>query len=174
MDLNNLNDNEKKYFKSIIINTIILVILISLYVYIIYDNVFANHCYNSITSMNSQQIDAFNNQFENYKGKQEGSNVAPLIGRLIANANTYKNEPSKIPEVVCDEINSTDNTSVHITYSPDLENTTEDTEDDIEPSHKKFIDGLLLIKNNIEKDHTYTITFSHDSMGLISKINIKY
>lgn len=47
--------------------------------------------------MSSDEIDGFNSVFNSYEGMQKGSQVKSLISRLIANANTYEDEPGKIP-----------------------------------------------------------------------------
>ena len=53
----------------------------------------------SMTSMSTQEIQSFNNQFDSYSGEQSGSNVKKLVERLIANANTYAEEVRKLPTV---------------------------------------------------------------------------
>ena len=45
------------------------------------------------------EAEGFNALFTPYQGKQTGSQVKALINRLIANANTYKEEPERIPSV---------------------------------------------------------------------------
>jgi len=42
------------------------------------------------TTMNSQEILAFNNQFTQYEGIQKGSTVRSLISKVIASNATYK------------------------------------------------------------------------------------
>ena len=51
-------------------------------------------------TLTNQEKEAFNNQFESYKGLQTGANVKSLISRVIANAKTYEDEPNKVPSLV--------------------------------------------------------------------------
>ena len=73
----------------------ILIIAIGIYIF----NGANSTVVNSMQSMTTSEIEAFNNQFLSYDGKQSGSNVKALIGRLIANANTYKEEYGKVPTI---------------------------------------------------------------------------
>lgn len=71
----------------------ILIIAIGMFIY----NSAQSTITDSLTSMSTQEIDAFNNQFVSYEGSQTGSNIKALMGRLIGNADTYRDEPAKIP-----------------------------------------------------------------------------
>ena len=44
----------------------------------------------SLTQMNTQEIEAFNSQFTIYDGAQTGAKLKSMCGTLIANANTYR------------------------------------------------------------------------------------
>ena len=80
----------------------ILIIAIGMFIY----NSAQSTITDSLTSMSTQEIDAFNNQFVSYEGAQTGSNIKALMGRLIGNADTYRDEPAKIPGVSIDKINN--------------------------------------------------------------------
>ena len=127
----------------------ILIIAISVYVY----NNSRTAASTSLSAMTTQEIEAFNNQFESYKGKQTGSKVMSLLGKLIANASVYKDQIEKIPDVY----NGKDHESINL--NTDLENYT-----------KK----LSEFKNEVEKKHMYNVVFSYNTDGLLEKIFIWY
>ena len=117
----------------------------------------------ALSQMSAQEIEAFNNQFESYKGKQTGSQISSLCGRLIANSNTFKDTPEKVPSVECERIKADMSEGVNISY---------DIAD--EDSHQEYIDGLNTIKNHIENKHTYYVSFQYDLNGLTNKVIISY
>ena len=78
----------------------ILIIAIGMYIY----NSASATITDSLTNMSTQEIEAFNNQFESYKGQQTGSQISSLAGRIIANSKTYKDESDKVPAVTCEQI----------------------------------------------------------------------
>ncbi len=118
----------------------------------------------SLTDFSTQQVDGFNSNFENYKGKATGSNVSNLLSRLIANANTYADEPTKIPCVFVDQISAGDSANK-----------------DIKPikagdakKQQAYIDSLTALKNKIENKHMYTVSMSYQSNGLLDYIVVGY
>ena len=138
----------------------ILIIAIGMYIY----NSATSNIYGALDNMSTQEIEAFNNQFEGYKGKQTGSQVSALIGRLIANANTYRDEPAKIPTVNCPRINATSD-SMNVCQPTDAGNT---------GGQQDYITNLSVIKNKLEDKHTYRIEFGYHDSGVINVINIIY
>ena len=119
----------------------------------------------SMTSMSTQEIEAFNNQFLSYDGKQSGSNIKALIGKLVANGNTYKEEPDKVPTLDSPDkkFNSSGTTIENATYAPNGGWNLQD-----------YVTQLSLIRNAIENKHTYTVNFKFGTKGLIEKISITY
>ena len=69
----------------------ILIIAIGMYIY----TSAQAQVNNSLTNMNTSEIEGFNSTFSSYEGVQTGSSCKALIGRLISNANTYKEEPTE-------------------------------------------------------------------------------
>ena len=65
----------------------------------------------SLSSMSTQEIEAFNNQFESYLGKQTGSQISSLCGRLIANASSNSTGRDN-PDVKIDKLNAGDSAGV--------------------------------------------------------------
>ena len=55
----------------------------------------------SMIEMEQREVEAFNNNFISFEGKQTGSNIKSLLGVLVANANTYNDEPTKISASSC-------------------------------------------------------------------------
>ena len=114
----------------------------------------------SLTSLSTQEVEAFNNQFTSYEGIQTGSNVRALMGRLIANADTYADEPAKIPAVVIDKIKSGGSGSK--TLVKDAGNT------------QDYIDACGKIRNQVETKHEYYVEINYQKNGLLDVITITY
>lgn len=135
----------------------ILIIAIGMYIY----NSAQSTIQDSLTSMSTQEIEAFNNNWESYKGKQTGSNISALVGRLIANAKTFEDEPGKIPAVTMPKITAAGN-----------ENITAKTNG--AGSQQNYINDITKIKNKIENKHAYYVTFAYADTGYINEIIISY
>ncbi len=139
----------------------ILIIAIGMFIY----NSAQSTVNDSMTSLTTQEIDAFNNQFISYEGQQTGSNVKALIGRLVANANTYTEEPGKVPTVtITDQVDSTDSVSGKTAEM------TEAGADNV----KAYNDSLAAIRNKIEAKHPYWVNFKYGASSIISDIEISY
>ncbi len=119
----------------------------------------------SLTTMTTQEIEAFNIQFELYEGKQTGSQVSSLVARLIASASTFSEEPDRVPTVdfIQDSELASKKISVHAVYNS---NSPSDLE--------VYINNMSIIKNSIENKHTYNISFSYSPDGLINLVTIDY
>ena len=118
---------------------------------------------NSMTSMSTQEIDAFNNQFISYEQAQTGSNIKAMIGRLVANANTYKEEPTKVPSVYYkndgDSAGGLDN-SILVNAVGDVNNYTQ---------------NLGKLRNRIDAKQQYWVAIGFDNAtSLIKDITIHY
>lgn len=141
----------------------ILIIAIGMFIY----NSAQATVNDSLTSMSTQEVEAFNNQFNSYEQEQTGSNVKALIGRLIANANTYEEESAKVPKIIYlpgTSANYTDNS--HGTKANAYATTDSKTED--------YIKGLSTLRNNIENKHKYWVTMEAGTSGVITYIQIEY
>lgn len=117
----------------------------------------------NLNSITVQEIEAFNGQFTSYEGTQTGSNIKALIGRLIANANTYRDETSKVPGVVVEQL--TLDEIIEQTHINPIE-----AEDDV----TEYIQNLNTIRNSIEIKHEYYVEITYQSEGLIDYIHISY
>lgn len=140
----------------------ILIIAIGMYIY----NSAQSNITSSIDSMSTQEKEAHNNQFESYKGKQTGSQISSLITRVIANANTYREESEKVPNVtVTDKITNsgTENFNNAVFNNSGDDNALQD-----------YIDNVTVIKNRVENKHTYYVDFAYGTSGLIDDIIISY
>ena len=139
----------------------ILIIAIGLFIY----NSAQSTVNDSMTTMTTQEIEAFNNQFNSYAQTQTGSNVKALLGRLIANANTYTEEPGKVPDVVVyGGINAAE-------YA---KGNTINMNNAGENNVQTYVDGLSSLQNKVENKHKYTIEFQYGSSGMIDEVDIKY
>ena len=134
----------------------ILIISIGMFVY----NRAQSTITDSLNSLSTHEIESFNNQFLSYEGIQKGTNVKMLLGKLIANANTYADEPLKIPVILFKR----------------------DKEDEIgvvggvkEPGIiKNYIDKCGKIKNVIKTNKEYNVLITFQKSGLIDLIYIYY
>ncbi len=142
----------------------ILIIAIGMFIY----NSAQSTVNDSMTSLSTQEIDAFNNQFISYEGQQTGSNVKALIGRLVANANTYKEEAGKIP-------------TVQVTDKVDFKDSVEKAKLKAEVNHpasedkvKTYNENLGSIRNKIEAKHPYWVEFVYGASSIISEVLITY
>lgn len=137
----------------------ILIVSIGLFIY----NSASSTITDSISTLSTQEIEAFNNQFTSYEGTITGSKVKALMGRLIANADIYKDESEKVPQVYIDQLNEENLESMDVTY-------TEFDEDDI----SDYINNLAKIRNGVEIKHNYFVEFVYQSSGLVDYIQISY
>lgn len=137
----------------------ILIVSVGLFIY----NSASTTISDSISSLSTQEVEAFNNQFTSYEGTQSGSNIKAVMGRLIGNADVYADEPSKVPQVYIDKIGEENPDSMDVTYS-EIDNG--DTTD--------YINDLGKIRNRVERNHTYYVEITYQSSGLIDYIQISY
>ena len=135
----------------------ILIIAIGMFIY----NSAQSTVTSSMTSLSTQQIESFNNQFTIYEGLQNGSHIKSLMGILIGNANTYRDEPNKIPAVYLDKVTVSENEFRHAPV-PEA------------GSPGEYIKILGQVKNRLEPKHEYYVEISYQSNGLVDYITISY
>lgn len=111
----------------------------------------------SMASMSTQEIDAFNLRFTMYEGEQTGTNIKTLVGTLITNSNTYKDEVTKIPGLYLEAESDTLDSGI-----PEI------------GKNSEYINELGKIKNNIDAKHKYWVEISYQDNGIIDYINISY
>lgn len=73
----------------------ILIIAIGMYIY----NSSTNSINDAVGQISQQEIQAFNNQFLMYEGKQVGTNVKSLIQILSSGATNNREEATKLPDL---------------------------------------------------------------------------
>ena len=132
----------------------ILIIAIGMYIY----NSAQANISSSMDSMSTSEIEAFNSNFETYKGVQTGAQISALCGRLIANGSTYKDEPGRVPEVVISSTNWNGCVADTGKYRNDI---------------NAYSSSVAAIKNAAQNKHKYLVTFGYDgSTGLLNSITI--
>ncbi|HIT70981.1 MAG TPA: hypothetical protein IAD08_03595 [Candidatus Scatovivens faecipullorum] len=136
----------------------ILIIAIGMFIY----NSAQSTINNSMQSMSTQEVQAFNNEFMSFEGRQTGSNIKSMIGTLIANANTYRDEPTKIPGVVFDKVNNSKESSVLRADVPEAS------------QPQSYINSLNTIRNSVEPKHQYWVSITNQDNGLIDGIYVTY
>ena len=135
----------------------ILIIAIGMYIY----NSAESTVTDSMDTLSTQEIEAFNAQFTVYEGVQTGSEIKALIGRLIANADTYAEEETKQPHVYIDTMNRK-----NANYYCEARSNSWST--------VNYIQGLSTIKNKVDTKHEYCVEFSYQRNGLIDCIVISF
>ena len=136
----------------------ILIIAIGMFIY----NSAQSTINNSMQSMSTQEVQAFNNEFMSFEGKQTGSNIKAMIGTLIANANTYRDEPTKIPGVRFDKVNNTKDPANKEAAVPAAS------------VPGPYITTLNEIRNRDEPKHQYWVSITNQDNGLIDAIIVSY
>ena len=124
----------------------------------------------SMREMSNMEIEAFNTQFTVYEGEQTGAKLKSLMGTLIANANAYKEEPYKLPEVTAEiiDLDSDDDEEQDVTV---LEAKTPEKSD--KDSLQDYVDLLTEIRSSLENKHNYQVSFGYNSDGIVNKIIIE-
>ena len=111
----------------------------------------------SISAMSTQEIDAHNNQYILYEGKQSGSKIKSLISILISNSKTNSNEIVKIPGVYL----QVDKKGLDTGIPQDGDNT----------SYKATLEQ---IRKTVDIKHNYWIELSFQDNGLVDYLTISY
>ena len=108
---------------------------------------------NMYETSSTAEVEAFNTMFKSYEGKQTGSQVSAFADRLIANSDTYKDMPSRVPD---------------FNYVPDNIRASYifKGEEELSEYHEK----LEQVKNRVQKKSKYIVSFSYDSEGLLNEI----
>lgn len=120
----------------------------------------------SLTQMSTQEIEAFNSQFTIYGGKQTGAKIKSLMGTLIANANTYRDEPAKLPRVDAGKL--TTGSGGKNCNTPVV--STGGNNDQL----NAYVNAIGFIRNNLEGKHTYLVEFDYSNNGVLTGVRIYY
>ena len=138
----------------------ILLIAIGIYVF----NAANSTITSSMSSMDTQEREAFNNNFTTYQGKQSGSNVISLLTRVASNLSTYKDEKDKVPEVILITKKDTDK---QLTGTP--VNTVNYGKTD---EASTYTNDVSKIRNKIKDKHQYSVQMRIGENGLVLGIAI--
>lgn len=117
----------------------------------------------ALDSFSTQETEAFNNQLEQYLGEKKGSDVDGLIGKLIANSATYKDELDKVPSFIIDSKVNTKGTKVSNAERPTTSGNV-----------GEYVNQLSAIRSALEAKHNYKIEVSYDTTGYIGEIKLIY
>ena len=115
----------------------------------------------TLSTLSQEEIAAnFNSQFESYNGKQTGSQIVSLCGRLITNASSNSTGRDN-PDVKIDKLNAGDSAGVEANI------------------YTEYINKLTKIINNIDNEHIFYVEFEYCSSsgydyGFLKKIIIHY
>ena len=131
----------------------ILIIAAGMYIY----NTSSSSIQTSTITMSTSEIEAYNTKYTMYEGEQTGANIKSLVGVLVSNASTNKDENTKIPGLSLGK-------DKNILDSGIPEN----------GETSMYLDMLQDIKHNLENKHRYWVEVSYQKNGLIDYINISY
>ncbi len=152
--MNDKPKNKKKVilFVEIIIVALILISIIRIF-YLMYIGANRATIVDNPIPMSIQGIEVHNSQFTIFEGNQTGGKVRTMLGTILANANTYKDEPSMIPEVkiVLDEEKYISRPS-----SEDLEQYNDELE--------KYKDEIKELKDTLDQDQKYKVDFTYTNV----------
>lgn len=131
----------------------ILIIAVGMYVFNDSQSTIAD----SMVSMSTQEIDAHNTKFAIYDGEQLGSKLKSLVGLLMSNSDTNKEEPSKIP-------------GMYIEFNGKFLDSGLPENGD----NSSYIDALENIRTQLESKHEYWVEINYQKNGLIDYITVSY
>ena len=140
----------------------ILIIAIGMYIY----SSAQAQVESSITNMSTSEIEGFNSTFTSYQGQQTGSNVKALINRLVANANTYAEEPAKIPCV------SYNKGTGEVGKNEGLDNKAVGVY--VENQTALYLNFLSKLSQGMDLKHKYFLVMTNSTSGILSGITINY
>ena len=144
----------------------ILIIAIGMYIY----NSSQNSIGGAVTQISQQEIDAFNQPWEMYEGKQTGANVKALISRLNSNATENAEEETKLPDLYC-QYGAGDDDIIEVSSKPG----TSEIKKVVKPEGTGDTNGFNTARTQIETGHVYGVTLvTHANTGLISGVIITY
>ena len=139
----------------------ILIIAIGMYIY----NSSQNSISGAVTQISQQEIDAFNQPWEMYEGRQSGANVRALISKLNSNATENAEEETRLPDLYYEATEEQGNAHAGITLTCTTTN----------PKGNEQGTGLNTARNAIAARHYYGVTLvTHADTGLISGVIITY
>ncbi len=147
---------------AILVMVPILIISIGMYAYTSSQSVITD----STNNMNTQEIEAFNTQFTIYGGAQTGVKIKSLMGTLIANANTYREEPNKMPEVTAEIVSDEEEQEINTIKA-------ETPKDNDEESLEEYINNLSEIRSSLDNKYEYNVSFEYSSNGVLNGIVIE-
>ncbi len=117
------------------------------------------------SSLDTTEINMFNQKFERYNNTQLGSQVKSLISFAISNASTNKDDQIKLPTVTL---------SGDSNYTGGAAEGGMKAIDGGNPGNQTYIDTLGAMRNKITSTHPYTITIGYGNSGIIETITITW
>ena len=137
----------------------VAIVAIVMYIY----STGSNSATDAFSDYSTEEINAFNTQFEIYTGDKKGSNVANLMSKLIVNANASKDNLEKIPAVtITNKINESSDSGKNVETPQRLEDIS------------TYVAELGSLKQQVNDKHTYKVTANYNSAGLINEFLISY
>ena len=143
----------------------ILIIAIGMYIY----SSAQAQVDSSLTTMSTSEIEGFNSTFTSYQGEQTGSNVKALINRLVANANTYSEEPAKIPAF---SYNAGQQEDASKNNRDDIDNLAWGVR--VEGETAGYLRYLSNVSRGLDLKHKYFVVMTMGSSGVVSGITVNY
>lgn len=143
----------------------ILIIAIGMYIY----SSAQAQVDSSITNMSTSELEGFNSTFTSYQGEQPGAQVKALINRLVANANTYAEEPAKIPAFSYNSDSSEDASKNNKT---DVKEVAWGVR--YEGETAGYLGYLSTVSRGLDLKHKYFVVMTMGSSGVLGGITVNY
>lgn len=131
----------------------ILLVAVGMFIY----NTSGSSIQDSVSTMSTSEIEAYNVKYTMYEGEQTGANLKSLVGVLASNASTNVEENDRIPGLCLE-----DDKKIMDSGIPENGETS------------TYLDVLQDIKQNLENKHKYWVEVNYQKNGLIDYINISY
>lgn len=144
----------------------ILIIAIGMYIY----NSSTNSITNAASQISQQDIQAFNNQFTMYEGRQVGTNVKALITTIASICKENIDEATRLPDLVCNPKGGDTDITIATIVGGKAGNAVKATSGEL-----KIQTELNKVRTKIESRHYYNIVFNTCPVtGLIDMVLIEY
>jgi len=131
----------------------ILIVSVGMYIY----NNSQGDVMTAMSTMSTQEIEAYNSKYILYEGEQTGADIKSLIGILITNSNANKDDSTRIPGIYLENKNDLEDSGI-----PENGDCT------------SYKNALEQIRRNVEIKHKYWVEISYQNNGLIDYFTISY
>ena len=145
---------------SILINTVILLSLISIAANVfIYTNA-ANSVVTATEQLSIQEVEVYNASWESYKGNNTGSNIKALINRILSSEQVYKEDSTHHIDFECEPTEEYIGNPIEIKHTSEIDQLTDEYSE---------------VRNKLENKHTYYVDLHYSiETSMVDSIYVYY